>query len=292
MRPFPVTFARSADVSCPALNPESPLPTPESPPITRYAAAVEYDGGAFLGWQRLSHGRTVQASVEEALSYVCDAPVEVTCAGRTDSGVHGRGQIIHFDIAAERSLRALMMGTTSRLPPAAALLWVQPVAGDFHARYSALARRYRYRILNRPVRPALDRQQAAWERLPLDTAAMHRAAQALVGEHDFSAFRTTACQAKHPIRHLHRIEVVRDGAWVEIRVQANAFLHHMVRNIVGSLLPIGRGEKPEAWLGELLAGRDRSVAGPTAQPQGLVFEGPLYPARFALPPEFTWSDLS
>lgn len=275
------------------MNPESSVPTLAADPAPRrYAAAVEYDGGAFLGWQRLSHGRTVQSVVEEALSYVCDAPVEVTCAGRTDSGVHGRGQIIHFDIAVERSTRALMMGSTSRMPAAAALLWVQPVAQDFHARYSALARRYRYRILNRGVRPALDRAQATWERLPLDVDAMRRAALALVGEHDFSAFRTAACQARHPIRHLHRIEVVREGDWVEIRVQANAFLHHMVRNIVGSLLPIGRGEKPEHWMAELLAGRDRSVAGPTAQPQGLVFEGPLYPARFALPPEFTWSDLS
>src|SRR5690606_709692 len=135
----------------------------------------------FLGWQRLSHGATVQAAVEEALSYVVDAPVEVTCAGRTDSGVHGRGQIIHFDIAAERSTRALTMGATSRLPAAAAILWARPVAGEFHARYSALARRYRYRILNRAVRPALDRRQAAWERLPLDADAMRRAAQALVG---------------------------------------------------------------------------------------------------------------
>ncbi len=274
------------------MNPEFPMSESTSSSSIRYAAAVEYDGGAFLGWQRLSHGRTVQAAVEEALSFVCAAPVEVICAGRTDSGVHGRGQVIHFDIQTERSPRALQMGGTSRLADAAALLWVQPVSGDFHARYSALARRYRYRILNRGVRPALDRQQAAWERLPLDADAMHRAAQALIGEHDFSAFRTTACQAKHPIRQMHRIDVVRIGAWVEISVQANAFLHHMVRNIVGSLLPIGRGDMPEQWIAELLAGRDRRVAGPTAQPQGLVFEGPLYPARFALPPEFTWSDVS
>jgi tRNA pseudouridine38-40 synthase len=267
------------------LNLESPLPNPVS---KRFAACVEYDGGAFLGWQRLSHGNTVQAAVEEALSFVVDAPVAVTCSGRTDSGVHGRGQVIHFDIAAERSARALQMGSTSRLPVAAALLWVQPVASDFHARYSALARRYCYRILNRPVRPALERQHAAWERVPLDAEAMHRAAQALLGEHDFSAFRTTACQARHPVREMHRIEVRRSGESVEIRVQANAFLHHMVRNIVGSLLPIGRGERPEHWLAELLAGRDRSLAGPTAVPQCLVFEGPLYPARFGLPQDFCW----
>lgn len=267
------------------MNPETPIPNGER---QRFAACVEYDGGAFLGWQRLSHGATVQAAVEDALSFVVDAPVAVTCAGRTDSGVHGRGQVIHFDIEAERSARALQMGSTSRLPAAAALLWVQPVAADFHARYSALARRYRYRILNRSVRPALERQHFAWERVALDAEAMHHAAQALLGEHDFSAFRTAACQAKHPVRAMHRIEVRRLGEVVEIAVQANAFLHHMVRNIVGSLLPIGRGERPVVWLGELLAGRDRSVAGPTAVPQGLVFEGPLYPARFGLPDDFCW----
>jgi tRNA pseudouridine38-40 synthase len=261
-------------------------------PVQRYAAAVEYDGGAFLGWQRLSHGQTVQSSVEQALSFVVNAPVQVVCAGRTDSGVHGRGQIIHFDIEAERSLRGLQMGATSRLPKAACLLWVQPVVPDFHARYSALARRYRYRILNRSVRPALDREHAAWERLPLDVEAMQRAARVLLGTHDFSAFRTTACQAKHPVRTLHRIDISRSGEWIEIAVQANAFLHHMVRNIVGSLLPIGRGEKPEAWLGEVLAGQDRNLAGPTAAPQGLVFEGPLYPERFGLPAEFTWAESS
>jgi tRNA pseudouridine38-40 synthase len=269
-----------------AVTSETPL---SNPPITRrYVAAVEYDGGAISGWQRLSHGDTVQSVVERALSFVVAAPVLVTCAGRTDSGVHGRGQIIHFDIQAERSTRALQMGTTSRLPDAACLLWVQPVGSDFHARYSALARRYRYRILNRRVRPALERQHAAWERAPLDAEAMHRAAQHLVGLHDFSAFRTAACQAKHPLRDLHHIDVRRQGEWVEVAVQANAFLHHMVRNIVGSLLLVGRGEQPEHWLAELLAGRNRHVAGPTAQPQGLVFEGPLYPARFGLPPEFSW----
>ena len=180
-----------------------------------------------------------------------------------------------------------MLGTTSRLPAALCVRWCVPVAADFHARFSARARRYRYRILNRAVRPALQRQYLSWERRPLDAAAMHRAAQALVGEHDFSAFRTVHCQAPHARRELQEIRVRRDGDVVEVEVQANAFLHHMVRNIVGSLLPIGRGEQPEGWLAELLAGRDRTVAGPTAPADGLLFLGPRYPADCGLPAEVT-----
>jgi tRNA pseudouridine38-40 synthase len=178
-----------------------------------------------------------------------------------------------------------MLGTTTQLPTAMSVLWCVPVADDFHARFSARARRYRYRILNRPVRPALQRAYLTWERRRLDAAAMHRAAQTLVGEHDFSAFRTVHCQAPHARRDLQEIVVRRDGDVVEIEVQANAFLHHMVRNIVGSLLPIGRGEQPEGWLGALLAGRDRTVAGPTAPADGLLFLGPRYPAECGLPVE-------
>jgi tRNA pseudouridine38-40 synthase len=180
-----------------------------------------------------------------------------------------------------------MLGSTSRLPPAICVLWCVPVAEDFHARFSARARRYRYRILNRAVRPALQRQYLSWERRPLDADAMHRAAQALVGEHDFSAFRTVHCQAPHPRRDLQHIAVRRDGEIVEVEVQANAFLHHMVRNIVGSLLPVGRGEAAEGWIAQLLAGRDRAVAGPTAPADGLVFVGPRYPGECGLPAEVT-----
>src|SRR5690606_28796443 len=157
----------------------------------------------------------------------------------------------------------------------------------FHARFSARARRYRYRLLNRSVRPALGREQLSWERRPLDAGAMHRAAQALVGEHDFSAFRTVHCQAPHARRNLQRISVTRDGDIIELEVQANAFLHHMVRNIVGSLVPVGCGERPEQWIAEVLAGRDRTQAGPTAPSQGLVFLGPLYPAECGLPAAVT-----
>jgi tRNA pseudouridine38-40 synthase len=261
----------------------------------RFALGVEYDGSDFSGWQRLHkpgepdrRGEpTVQASVEEALSFVAGHPLEVVCAGRTDAGVHAACQVVHFDSDAEREPRGWVLGATTRLPASICALWCVRVDGEFHARFSARARRYRYCILNRAVRPALQRQYLSWERRPLDAAAMHRAAQALLGEHDFSAFRTVHCQAPHARRDLQHITVTREGDIVEVEVQANAFLHHMVRNIVGSLLPVGRGERPEEWLAELLAGRDRTVAGPTAPPDGLVFVGPRYPAGLRLPAEVT-----
>jgi tRNA pseudouridine38-40 synthase len=225
--------------------------------------------------------------VEAALSFVADTATEVVCAGRTDSGVHAACQVVHFDTQAERSERAWMFGCNSRLPASIRVLWCRAVGEEFHARYSARARRYRYRILNRAVPPALQRQWLSWERRPLDAPAMHRAAQALLGEHDFSAFRTAQCQAKHPKRCVHEVAVAREGEVVGIEVQANAFLHHMVRNFVGSLLLVGRGEQPEAWIGELLRGRDRTVAGPTAPASGLVFLGPRYPAACGLPEQVT-----
>ncbi|NDK38671.1 tRNA pseudouridine(38-40) synthase TruA [Pseudoxanthomonas gei] len=256
----------------------------------RYALGVEYDGSDFHGWQRLApHGEagvaTVQATLEEALSTVAAHPVQVVCAGRTDAGVHAECQVVHFDSEAVRTPRSWSLGTTTRLPPSVCVRWCQPVAADFNARFSARARRYRYRILNRAVRPALGRQQLSWERLPLDADAMHRAAQALLGEHDFNAFRTVHCQAPHAVRDLQRLSISREGEQVVVEVQANAFLHHMVRNLVGSLLLVGRGEKPEDWMAELLAGRDRTLAGPTAPADGLVFLGPLYPAACGLPAE-------
>lgn len=261
----------------------------------RYALGVEYDGSEFSGWQRLGvpgdlrrrHEPTVQAAVEEALSFVAGHSVGVVCAGRTDAGVHAACQVVHFDSDAERQPRAWVLGATTRLPPAVCVLWCVPVEAAFHARFSARARRYRYRILNRPVRPALGRQYLSWERRPLDAPSMHRAAQALLGEHDFSAFRTVHCQAAHPRRDIQALDVRRIGDVVEVEIQANAFLHHMVRNIVGSLLPVGRGEQPEGWLAELLAGRDRTLAGPTAAPDGLLFVGPRYPAACQLPVEVT-----
>lgn len=249
----------------------------------RIALGIEYDGGPWLGWQRLGHGRSVQEAVEQALSLVADRPVEVVCAGRTDAGVHAECQVVHFDTTAERSPRGWVMGANSRLPDSIAVLWAQPVTDTFHARFSALARCYRYRVLNRPVRPALGRQHLAWERRPLDAEAMHRAAQRLLGERDFSAFRSSQCQAAHARRELQRLDVRRYGDEVHFEVRANAFLHHMVRNLVGSLLAVGRGEQAENWPERLLAGRDRTVAGPTAAACGLCFCGPLYPVGFGLP---------
>jgi tRNA pseudouridine38-40 synthase len=251
----------------------------------RHAIGIEYDGSGFLGWQRHHGGPTVQAAVEAALGFVADAPIEVVCAGRTDSGVHAACQVAHFDAPVERTPRAWQLGGNSRLPDAVRLLWCQPVEPAFHARYAARARSYRYRILNRPVAPAMLRHHLAWERLPLDAGAMHAAAQALVGEHDFSAFRTAQCQAKHPMRNLHAIAVQREGDEVVVSVAANAFLHHMVRNIVGSLLVVGRGVQSRDWVAGLLQGRDRTVAGPTAPAAGLTFLGPRYPAEWKLPAE-------
>lgn len=264
----------------------------------RFALGVEYDGSGFSGWQRLDRPgeprrrpeATLQSELEQALSFVAGHQVATICSGRTDAGVHAACQVVHFDTVAQRDPRGWVLGTTSRLPAAISVLWCVAVRDDFNARFSARARRYRYRILNRPVRPALQRQYLSWERLPLDAAAMHRAAQALVGEHDFSAFRAVHCQAPHARRDLRRISVRRDGDVVEIDIHANAFLHHMVRNIVGSLLPVGRGEAAEGWLAELLAGRDRSLAGPTAPPDGLVFVGPLYPVGCGLPACVTFPD--
>ncbi|MBS0199742.1 MAG: tRNA pseudouridine(38-40) synthase TruA [Proteobacteria bacterium] len=258
--------------------------------MPRYALGVEYDGGAFHGWQRVEAGvRSVQETLETALSSVADHEVHVVCAGRTDAGVHARCQVVHFDSDARRSPRAWALGTTSRLPADVSALWCREVPETFSARFSALARRYRYRILNRQIRPAFEHQYLTWELRPLDHARMHAAAQALVGEHDFESFRSSQCQASHARRDLQSISVTRAGDEVVMDVQANAFLHHMVRNIIGSLLPVGRGERSVDWIAELLAGRDRTQAGPTAPATGLVFVSPLYQASWGLPPEITFA---
>ena len=264
----------------------------------RLALGVEYDGSGFSGWQRLSASGlqapdgSLQTALETALSKVADARVDTICAGRTDAGVHGQCQVVHFDTEVQRDLRGWVLGTTAHLPPTMAVRWCVPVADDFSARFSARARRYRYRILNRGTRPGLQRQYLSWERMPLDAGAMHEAAQALVGERDFSAFRSVQCQATHARRNLHAISVRRDGEEVVVEVEANAFLHHMVRNIVGSLLVVGREERPGGWIGELLEGRDRTVAGPTAPSAGLLFIGPRYPRQWGLPPEVCGDDTS
>ena len=251
----------------------------------RIALGIEYEGTDFCGWQRLSHGPSIQTAVEQALSFVADEPIEVTCAGRTDSGVHALCQVVHFDTQAQRSERGWMLGVNSRLPASVALRWAKPVPDKFHARFSAQARRYRYVILNRPMRPALDARFVTWERMPLDADTMREAANALLGENDFSAFRSAQCQANTAMRNMQEIDVRRHGDRIEIQIQANAFLHHMVRNIIGSLLPVGRGERPREWIAELLDGKDRTAAGPTAAASGLTFLKPLYAHGFGLPEE-------
>jgi len=255
------------------------------PPETRIACRVEYDGSAFNGWQ-LQPGnevRTVQGELEAALSAVADAPIRVHCAGRTDTGVHGFAQIIHFDPAVSRSPKSWVMGGNANLPPEIRLHWAQPTAADFHARFSAVARRYRYLVANAPVRPALLRNQLSWCRYPLDEQCMHREAQALLGEQDFSAFRAATCQSSTPMREVQSVTVFRRAELVVIDIQANAFLHHMVRNIAGSLMAVGSGRRQEGWIAELLQGRDRRIAADTASPHGLYLVEVLYPPRFDLP---------
>lgn len=257
----------------------------------RLALGIEYDGSGFSGWQRLSvagsqaRDGSLQTALEIAISKVANAPITTVCAGRTDAGVHGLCQVVHFDTDVVREPRAWQLGVTSNLPRGMSVRWCVPVADDFSARFSARARRYRYRLFSRITRPALMGQYLSWERMSLDGQAMHAAAQALRGMQDFSAFRSSQCQAKHARRDLQHISVRQDGAETIVDVQANAFLHHMVRNIVGSLLCIGRGEQPQEWIAQLLAGRDRGMAGPTAPATGLVFLGPCYPPEWGLPPE-------
>lgn len=244
---------------------------------------LEYDGSAFHGWQIQDEARTVQAVVEAAVARVADHPVRVHCAGRTDRGVHAEEQVIHFDTQARRSERSWMLGTNVNLPPDVAVRWARPLDPTFHARFSAIARHYRYRILCRPTRSALERDRALWLHQELDLEPMRTAARSLVGEHDFSSFRALGCQAKSPVRQVHYCDLDREGELLELRIGANGFLHHMVRNIVGVLTAIGRGEAHPTLVEELLLIRDRTRGGVTAPPQGLYFVRADYPAQFTLP---------
>jgi len=249
----------------------------------RIALGIEYDGRGYAGWQHQGHALTVQQVVEEALAKVAAHPVRVTAAGRTDAGVHATDQVVHFVPMVGRSERAWVLGANSNLPRDVAVRWARTVGDDFDARRSALARSYLYLIANVGPRPALALGRATWERRPLVVEAMQEAAQALVGEHDFSAFRATSCQSRSATRRLRRIAVRRVGELIEVEVTANAFLHHMVRNMVGALLEVGVGAQCPAWVGELLAGRDRARGAPTAPADGLYLVDVEYPARFALP---------
>jgi len=250
----------------------------------RIALGLEYDGSAFKGWQIQQAGvRTVQSCLERALSKVADHPVSVICAGRTDAGVHASGQVVHFDSPARRSDYAWLMGGNTNLPDDISITWAQVVPEDFHARFSALARRYRYTILNRPCRSALHRQRATWHYKPLDAERMQAAAACLRGEHDFTSFRAVGCQSHSPYRHVFDLTVERHGEFVVIDIEANAFLHHMVRNVAGVLMAIGSGDRPAEWTQELLAVRDRTQAGVTAPPDGLYLLAVRYGDVFGLP---------
>lgn len=249
----------------------------------RIAAILEYKGTHFFGWQRQEGKRTVQQCAEEALSKVADEPISVTAAGRTDTGVHALAQVIHYDTRAERSSYAWVRGANSHLPEDVALLWAGQVDAAFHARYSAAGRHYRYVILNRAVRPAHLAGLVTHEYRPLDVERMREAAKPLVGEHDFSSFRGSDCQAKSPVRELRRLAVAREGDFVYIHVYANAFLQHMVRNIAGVLMDVGAGEHEPAWVREVLEARDRAHGGVTAPPDGLYLTEIEYPEAFGIP---------
>ena len=249
----------------------------------RYALGVEYDGTDFHGWQLQEGVRTVQGCLEQALSRVADHPVRAHCAGRTDAGVHAMEQVVHFETRARRSERSWVLGTTVNLPSDISVNWARAVPDSFHARYSATGRHYRYLILNRLTRPAIRRNRAVWSHRPLDGSRMHEAAQALVGEHDFSSYRAQHCQARTPVRTVTGLEVSRRGDQILIDVRADAFLHHMVRNIAGVLMAIGRGDKPVGWAKEVLEYRDRSLGGVTAPPQGLYLVRVTYPDSYDLP---------
>lgn len=254
----------------------------------KIAVGVEYDGSGFCGWQWQPGVRTVQQVVMQALGRIADHPVQIGCAGRTDTGVHATGQVIHFQTHARRDLRAWVLGANANLPADVSIQWVRPVSDDFHARFSALARRYRYIILNRTVRPALLRRRAAWYPQPLEVERMAQAGQALLGEHDFSSFRSAACQARHPVRIIYALKVTQVGEAIHIDMEANGFLHHMVRNIAGVLLAIGSGDRPVSWVERLLVLRDRTRGGITAPSQGLYLVGVRYPEQFALPESGAW----
>lgn len=249
----------------------------------RIAVGVEYDGSAFAGWQSQRSLRTAQQLLEAALGAVAAEAVSVVGAGRTDAGVHARGQVAHFDTQAERTPRGWMLGANSELPSDLAVAWAVPVPGHFHARYSAEARTYRYLILNRSARSALAAKRAAWVARALDAERMAQAAALLLGEHDFSAFRAAECQAKSPVRRLERLAVARRGDWILIEAVANAFLHHMVRNIAGLLIAIGKGDQPPVWARTVLEGRDRTRSAATAPADGLYLWEVRYPSAFGLP---------
>jgi len=258
--------------------------------MPRIALGVAYDGSAWQGWQTQPHGLTVQDQLEAALGAFSGTgtPVPTLCAGRTDTGVHAEMQVVHLDTPLQRRAESWVRGVNAFLPASIAVQWAQPVSDDFHARFSAGSRTYVYLLWRGRVRPALWAGRAGWCFQPLDIDAMRRAAASLLGEHDFSSFRSSQCQARHPVRTLHRFDIHESGPFVVFTLRANAFLHHMVRNLVGALLYIGQGREPVAWLEQLLQARDRRLAAPTFMPDGLYLAHVEYPEAFGLPLPAAW----
>jgi tRNA pseudouridine38-40 synthase len=257
----------------------------------RWALGISYLGQAYEGWQSQPSGRTVQDQLEAALSRFADQPVATVCAGRTDAGVHGLMQVVHFDTGIMREAFSWVRGTNTFLPPDIAVQWAQPVPDTFHSRASALARRYAYVLLESPVRPALESGRAGWVFRPLDEAALHDAASRLLGEHDFTSFRASGCQARSPVKTMRRIAITRRGPYWRFEFEANAFLHHMIRNIMGCLVVVGQGQQPPGWIDAVLAARSRDAAAPTFSPDGLYFLGPVYEDHWGLPvrtPAYDW----
>ena len=257
----------------------------------RLALGISYRGGAYHGWQSQPDGQTVQDRLEHALTQFACAPVHTLCAGRTDAGVHALQQVVHLDTSLQREMASWVRGTNRYLPRDIAVQWCRQVSGEFHARNSALGRRYRYILLEAAVRPSLESGLCGWVFRPLHLDAMRTAATLLLGEHDFSSFRSIDCQARSPVKTMHAIDIQRRGAYWHFDFDANAFLHHMVRNLMGCLTAVGSGRRPVAWLAEVLAARDRCVAAPTFAPDGLYFLGPYYDARHELPshaPAIDW----
>lgn len=249
----------------------------------KVAIGVEYQGTAYCGWQFQQHCVSVQQQLEQALSSIANEPISLHCAGRTDTGVHAVGQVAHFYSGSQRPIRAWVQGVNTQLPKDIRVIWAQPVPDRFHARFSALARQYRYVIFNRGVHSAILADRVTWDGRSLNDQQMHLAAQALIGEQDFSAFRAAGCQAAHARREVQSISVTRQQDFVFVDIQANAFLHHMVRNIVGSLMAIGRAEAPVDWISTLLSKGDRTLAGVTAPAAGLYFVNALYPKEYNIP---------
>jgi len=249
----------------------------------RLALGISYNGQAYEGWQSQLSGRTVQDRLEAALGRFTTQRVSTVCAGRTDSGVHALMQVIHFDTELRREDSSWVRGTNRFLPSDIAVEWAHPVPDAFHSRASAVARRYSYIVLESQVRPSIDAGRVGWVFRPLDGDAMRSAAQHLIGEHDFSSFRASACQALSPVKTMRRIEIRQRGAYWRFDFEANAFLHHMIRNLMGCLLAVGQGQQPPGWICEVLRARDRDAAAPTFSPAGLYFLGPVYSPHWGLP---------